>query len=160
MPQGLDISERNPRIRNLQGFGGLLVTAVLVGGAVVLVYALRALPHLFSFLDRTVPNKADAGALCATLAVAVGAALYLLRLRMRWLYAAVELCFGFATAWVSVARGLHAGDELGAWFGFVGAAYLIVRGLDNFAVAKTQGGWPWRKMFDALTGLSRVRGRR
>jgi hypothetical protein len=155
VPQGLDISEDNPRLPDLSGIGGVVLTAILLGGAVTLVAVVRALPHLFSFLDRSIANKTDFEALCALLAVGVGIGLYVLRLRIRWVYAAIELCFAFSTAWVAVAR-LHSQGEISVWFGFMGSAYLIVRALDNFAEARKRGGWPWKTAFEKVTGVDRV----
>lgn len=89
-------------------------------------------PYFFEWLTRIfqlwgVRISITAGILM----IAVG--LFLLRQKRLRLYAAIELSFAIVTAWEATGRILS--DPL-AWPVLAAAAYLIVRGLDNWAKSR------------------------
>jgi hypothetical protein len=142
MPLGLDLPEGEDRLPDLSGMGGIILVAALVGATYALVRTVSFLAHVFSALDQAIENKTDLASLCATLAVILGAILFALRRRYRGVYAVLELGFAFGTAWFSITK-LHSQGDAAVWFGFAGAAYLVVRGLDNLETARESRSWPW-----------------
>jgi hypothetical protein len=63
-----------------------------------------------------------------------GGVLWMMRDRRRLLYALIEIGCAVAVAWTAVDR--MGTDARSAWVGLLSAAYLVVRGLDNW-----QQGW-------------------
>jgi len=126
--------------------GGAVVIAagaLLLGLAVLLVPVVAAVPHAFSVLDRYLQNRVELGLICGIAATLIGAVLFQIRQTVRGVYAFLEIAFAFATAATAVTKLSAPEGDMSVWFAFAGAAYLVVRGLDNLNVAKSELHWPW-----------------
>jgi len=121
----------------------IIVTALLLGLIFLLIPIIEALPHLFSKLDHYL-TRLGLAIVCGLSATIVGISLFELRTHARGIYALLELAFAFATAAASVTKLSGSEGDMNVWFGFAGAAYLVVRGLDNIKTARAEHHWPWR----------------
>jgi hypothetical protein len=136
-PTWMDRYVGNSGGREFDDAGVLAVMSILFLAAFIfiIVFLLRTLPHLFSILDKNIQAKWVLGLIGATATTTVGVSLYCLRSRKRMLYALLEIAFAIVTGWTAIFRLTSQGD-LGVWLALAAAAYLIVRGLDNWQQAK------------------------
>ena len=114
--------------------GGCILALI---GVPLLAVLILNLPWLFRFLDENIKDRSLLGVIVAAFAVAVGVSLYQLRKRQRAIYAVLELVFAVVTAWTAIGKLSTQGD-LSVWLAFGGAAYLTVRGLDNWEVSRAE----------------------
>ena len=120
----------------------LAAAAILL--AYLLVQVLQWLPSALIVFLRAFPDRSDAATVTGLAALLVGVLLYVLRTKLRSVYAALELIFAVAAASTATTR-LDAGDGiLAVWIAFAGAAYLVVRSLDNFKIAREERAWPFQ----------------
>ena len=118
--------------------------AIATGGCFLAVIApivlgllMYILPRLFTTLNENIGNKSLLGAIVAASALVLGISLYLLRKHRRGVYALLEISFAIITAWTAIGKLSTQGD-LSVWLAFGGAAYLIVRGLDNLQISREE----------------------
>jgi hypothetical protein len=121
----------------ISGLVAMIAIAIFADAFVSAVAIVRTLPHLFTLLVNSVTSKSIAGFVCGVGVVGVGTALFELRRRLRGVYAILEIAFAFATIYVAV-QTIEERHDLGVWLAFATAAYLVVRGLDNFQLAKAE----------------------
>lgn len=117
--------------------GAALGCFVGTGILVFVIWLLAQLPWLFSTLATSVENKMLLGLIGATIASAIGTALYFLRKNRRMLYAITEIAFAIATAWTAANRVTPEGD-LSVWLAIGASTSLVVAGLENIQVAKKE----------------------
>jgi hypothetical protein len=63
--------------------------------------------------------------------VLAGLGLFAFRVYQRNFYGLAEVSFAIASIWVAVTKAYTSPTDGGAWTAIAGAAYLLVRGLDN-----------------------------
>ena len=66
-----------------------------------------------------------------TLILMIGFGLFFFKKRNQRLYGLAEIGFALAVGWASI-RGVRSTSEIASWLAVLAAAYLIVRGLDNY----------------------------
>jgi hypothetical protein len=106
-------------------------TAILVMmAAVVFRLVFHTLDDAAAGFVHSVPSAAGRDAIGVVVLATVGYLLSVLRAKRRLLYAVVELGAAVAVAWSAAARmGI---DDRSAWVAPLSAAYLFVRGIENF----------------------------
>jgi len=67
----------------------------------------------------------------------VGVGLFFFRKHYRMYYGLSEVGFALTVSWISLARAQTVQDAA-SWIAVVAAAYLIVRGLDNYEAGRTE----------------------
>lgn len=122
------------------GLRGSTVSWAVVGfvtGAVVFRYLFASARETALAVQRLVPSDQLRGVLGVGVVGLLGWVLYGLRESNRRVYAVAELSFAAATAWFTAARIVH-DQTAAAWAALFGAAYLFVRGLENWNKAKEE----------------------
>lgn len=104
------------------------ITVGIVGSATVIYCLLSYFGSLLVQPDWLSHPWFKPGAFCAL--CIVGALLYLLREKFRYLYGAIEIAFALAV--IAQAVGQFEPQGIAAWTLAGAAVYVLVRGLDNF----------------------------
>jgi hypothetical protein len=118
----------NEPISKRQAAGTILLIALLtyrLAKAVAPLWALVS-PHASSLWSVWWFNV-----LGTLVVLMIGVGLFLFRKHYRIFYGLCEVGFAISVGWISLARA-HRVQDATSWIAVVAAAYLVVRGLDNY----------------------------
>jgi len=115
------------------GFWGRLIYMGLVS-AVIFHLLVQNLPTIAAWIDSRVPSEGVRRLIATTVVAVLGISLFALRTKHRRAYATIEIGFAIAAAWAASGR-LGTTADAGSWTALGAAAYLFVRGLDNWSAS-------------------------
>lgn len=112
----------------LNSIGAAILTVWFFFAGIRLIRLLSTLPVASERLSLPLPLQVPLTVLAIAL---VGMGLFVFRVCAIEGYGLAEIAFALASIWVSVSKVFETPHDSNSWIAIVGAAYLLVRGLDN-----------------------------
>jgi hypothetical protein len=122
-----DDPEKKPVDTWLNTIGTTILTVWVFVASILFITRLIALLK-FASDHLVLPSQVPVTAVTIVL---VGVGLFVFRVCAIDKYGWAEVAFALASIWVSVSKAFAAPHDSNSWIAIVGAAYLLVRGLDN-----------------------------